>query len=364
MRREAHYWRRKAGAFSSFSFEEAHMAFKYVRRALMVAALFAATGCGGNTVPSSMPANPQSLHGGAHAVSLDTSYVHTGVPYAIAKTIHRSRPVRVGETYPTESLLVFEGDSTNQQVAIYKHRGLKNNPAPIATITDGILCPYGMVLDKIGTLYVANNCGASTVTEYPKGQTTHTVTITNGISNPLGLAMDKSGTLYVSNFPASITEYPYGSTSPSVTITGSGLTDPFGLTLDKAGNLYVADFGASQVFEIAKGTTNVVPLNLQDLTEPLGVAIDKTTGNLWVTDGEGHRVNVYPPGSTTPSQMITTNYTFPYAISIDKYGGGVNSNISPPIAVYAYKHGQFTPYATLTNDVAQPTGLLIGQPVP
>jgi hypothetical protein len=83
-----------------------------------------------------------------------------------------------------------------------------------------------------------------------------------------------------------------------------------------------------------------------------------------VTDGEGHKINVYPPGSTMPSHTITSNYTFPYAISIEKHGGGVNSNISPPIAVYGYKHGQFSPYATLTNDVAQPTGLLIGQPVP
>jgi DNA-binding beta-propeller fold protein YncE len=336
------------------------MSILYVRRSLIVAALVAVAGCNGNTSTTVLPA--QSLQTGARSLAPGASFVHAGVPFMPRVGRRVPGPASIGQTYPTTDLLVFEGDSNNQRVAIYKHKGIKNNAAPIATITDSILCPYGMVVDKRGKLYVANNCGASTITEYPKGKTTHNKTITDGISNPLGLAMDKNGTLYVSNYPAAITEYPLGSTSPSTTITGSGMVDPFGLALDSSGNLFVADFGASQVFEIAAGTTTVTPLNLQDLAEPLGVAIDKTTGNLWVTDGSGDKINVYPPNSTTPSQSISTGYTFPYAISIERHGAGVNSNIDTPIAVYAYKPGQFTSYATLTNGVSLPTGLLIAVP--
>jgi hypothetical protein len=336
------------------------MSILHVRRLLIVAALFAITGCSSNTSTTLMPAH--SLQTRAHALAPSTSFVHAGVPFLPREGRRAPSPALTGQNYPITAELIFEADQANQQVAIYKHKGIAGNPAPIAKIPDGPGCPYGMAMDKRGKLYVANNCGGNTITEYPAGKLISNKTISNGISNPLGLAIDKNGTLYVSNYPASITEYPFGSTSPSTTITGSGLTDPFGLALDNSGNLFVADFGASQVFEIPFGTTTVTPLNLQDLTEPIGVAIDKTTGNLWVTDGSGDKVNVYPPGSTTPSHSFSTGYTFPYAISIDKHGGAVISNIDPPVAVYVYRPGQFTPYATLTNDVALPTGLLFALP--
>jgi len=288
-----------------------------------------------------------------------TSFVHAGVPYIA----HPSRPVNIipsiTQSYPTTSTLLFEGDQQNNQVAIYKAGRLAHNPPPIATISLG--CPYGMDLDKAGTLYVASNCGISTITEYPIGQTSPSLTITNGISNPLGVAIDKHGKLYVSNYPAAITEYPLGATTPSKTIKGGGMVDPFGLAIDSAGNLFIADFGASQVFELKLHTHTLIPLNLQDMTEPLGVAFDPA-GNMWVTDGSGDRVNVYPPGSTTPSQSITSGYTFPYAISIDPRGTAVVSNISSPALVYAYAPGQFTSYATLTNDISLPTSLLLRRP--
>ncbi|HEY5094130.1 MAG TPA: hypothetical protein VII69_03330 [Candidatus Eremiobacteraceae bacterium] len=339
------------------------MSILNVRRLLIVAALFAVAGCSGSNLPSSLPAHQvarsQALHPGAHTQS--SLFVHTGVPFLPRVARRSPSPARPDALYPTTSLLLFESDSNLQQVAIYKHKKIPSNSAPIATITDGIVCPTGMAMDKAGRLYVTNNCGESTITEYPKGHTNHTVTITDGISNPLGAAIDKNGTLYVSNYPASITEYPFHTTTPSLTITGGGLTNPFGLAIDKNGNLFVADFGASQVFEIAAGSSTVVALDLQDLTEPIGVAFDKA-GNLWVTDGEGDKVNVYPPGSTTPSHTITAGYTFPYAINIDSAGGGAISNIDPPVAVYNYKTGQFSSYATLTNDVSLPTGLLLRTP--
>src|SRR5471032_2664285 len=322
------------------------MSILNVRRLLIVAAMFAVAGCSGSNLASSLPAhqgaNSQALHPEGRTPS--SLFIHTGVPFLPRDARRSPNPARPDALYPTTSLLLFVSDSDLQQVEIYSHKKIPANSAPIATITDGIVCPTNMAMDKAGRLYVTNNCGESTITEYPKGHTHHTVTITNGISNPLGAAIDKNGTLYVSNFPASITEYPFHTTTPSLTITGGGLTNPFGLAIDKNGNLFVA----SQVFEIAAGSSTVVPLNLQDLTEPLGVAFDKA-GNLWVTDGAGDKVNVYPPGSSTPSQIITAGYTFPYAIAFDPQGGGAISNIDPPVAVYNYKPGQLTSYATLTN---------------
>ena len=324
--------------------------------AVCAAALLA--GCGGSGSPL-QPSTSGPLTQNAQLGHPGTTFVHAGVPFIA----HPSLPVNIGppiaQTYPTTSKLLFEGDQQNNRVAIYKAGRLAHNPPPIATIA--LTCPYGMALDKAGTLYVASNCGGNTVTEYPIGQTTPSLTITNGISNPLGLAINKGGKLFVSNYPAAITEYPLGATSPAKTITGGGMIDPFGLAFDKSGDLFIADFGASQVFELKPHTSTLIPLNLKDLVEPLGVAFDNL-GNLWVTDGSGDKVNIYPPGSTTPSQSISSGYTFPYAISIDPRGAVAISNVNSPPLVYAYAPGQFTPYATLTNGITLPTGLLLRKP--
>jgi sugar lactone lactonase YvrE len=331
-----------------------------VRRASIAAALFAITACsGGSSLGPVAQGGPaaQSIHRGTASFGTPR-FVHAGVPFL------RQQDAMLGLHLPgfrpnfsTKGVLLYEGDSTNQDIQIYDFKQIASNPAPLATITDGILCPYGSALDSKNVLYVASNCGRNTVTTYKKGQTSVDKTYTTGISNPLGVVIDSKDTLYVANYPAAITEYPKGKTSPSVTITSSDLVDPFGLALDSKDNLYIADFGTDGVYEVAHGTTTVVPLGLTDLTEPLNLAFDKK-GNLWVTDGSGNKVNVYPPGQTSPSQSITAGYTFPYQASSDGKDV-VTSNISSPVDIFAYKTGTYTSFATLTNDIVSPTGLLL-----
>ena len=327
-----------------------------LRRALAASALFAIAGCAAGTQPSG-PA--------AQAVSPYSQVVHRGMPFAPAVR-HAFTPNLIQPTYSTRKSLVFEGDQSETAVNVYKTGKLPTNPAPIATIHVSAGCPYGLVTDKHGTLYVADNCSGNDVEEFAKGSTTLKTKITTGISNPLGLAMDTSGNLYVSNYPASITVYPFGSTSPSKTITCSCMSDPFGLALDGSGNLYIADFGAAKVFEVKAGSTTVQDLGLQDLEEPLGVAIDIATKVMWVTDGEGKKIEVYSLGSTTPIKTIT-GFNDPYAISIENVGSPAGTVVQSDLQasagkVYAYKVGQYTSYATLTNGVKLPTGLLITKP--
>jgi sugar lactone lactonase YvrE len=261
---------------------------------------------------------------------------------------------RFSSAYPTKGLFLFEGDEGAPGVQIYRG-DLEHNPAPIAVIRRAF-CPYGMVVDKNRTLYVAIDCRLKRVQEYPRGQTKRHTTITGGIRDPVGLAMNDAGTLFVSSHRG-ITEYPFGGKSPSKVISGHHLYASFGLALDSKGNLYVAQPTLDQVLLIPRGTSNVIPLNLQDLTEPLGVAFDPK-GNLWVTDGAGDRVNIYPPGSLTPSHSLS-GFGFPYAISIDREGEAAITDLGSNRAVFLYRPGQYTPYALLTNGVNTPTGVLL-----
>lgn len=282
----------------------------------------------------------------------------TQAPPSAAKAFVREALGKAA-TYPTNQMLLFVGENVGTgHVGIYLGKSLKHNREPIAEITDAIATPYGMAMDSSGTLYVADN-PESAITEYPKGQTTHSVTITDGLDSPLGLAVDKSGTLYVSNVGA-IQEYAKGSTTPTKTVTGGGMTNPFGVALDKKQNLYIADFIAAKVFELPKGGSSVTSLNLQGLSEPIGVAFD-ASGNLWVTNGNGGNITVYPPGQTSPSETITSGYTDPYAITSGNGTVAAANSALPNTAVYAYKSGYYTPYATLTKGIVSVTGLLLAK---
>jgi hypothetical protein len=270
------------------------------------------------------------------------------------------RPIRLD--YTADRSLIFEADQYGEAVNIYRTVDARKDEPPITQIPTGG-DPFGLAMDKSGTLYVAQYEGWS-VSEYPKGQTIATKTITDGLHSPDGVAVDKHGTLFVSNNdpPGWISVYPRGSSTPSEIISGGGLTDPFELALDKKQNLYVADFGANQVFEIPAGTETVKSLGLQDCGDPTGIAIDQRTGYIWVTSNG--QVNVYALGSTTPSKEIT-GFRDAYAISIQDDGtkqGTVAVADSNADLVDLFKPGSYTPYASFGDEMEDPTGILIEKP--
>lgn len=323
------------------------------RRAALITALFLIAGCSGGA-SQSVPLASQAA----------SAFVHHGMPFALPMLRTMIRP-QTSSKYSTKKSLVFEGDQDQAAVNIYQTAALPTNPAPIATIHVATGCPYGIAMDKSGTVYIADNCAVGDVEEYAKGSTTMKTAITNGISYPLGLAFDSKQNLYVSNYPAAITVYPKGSTSPSETITGGGMTDPFGLAIDKKGNLFIADFGVEQILEVKAGTTTVQNSGLTGVAEPLGLAIDEKTGYLWETTGQSNEVNIYDPSTSTSPIKTFNGQGDPYAISLQNHGKPKDEVVISDIstrAVYAYKSGAYTSYATLTNGISLPTGLLIAKP--
>jgi DNA-binding beta-propeller fold protein YncE len=270
----------------------------------------------------------------------------------------------ISHTYPTATSLVFEADQDEAAVNIYQTFDLTSNPAPIATIVVAKGCPYGLAVDRLGDIYVADNCGGNDVEEYALGQTTLKRSITNGISNPIGAAIDGSNRLYVSNYPAAISIYAHNRSKPQKIVSGSPLVNPAGLAVDKSGDLYIADYGARQVLELPAGSATVTPLNLQGLEEPYGIGIDQSNGYLWVTDRSGDAIDVYAPGQTQPVTRIPGN-GLPFALSVQNRGKPKNEVAATDLvthAVYAYDPNNYTLDAVLTNGIERPTGVLITEP--
>jgi hypothetical protein len=283
----------------------------------------------------------------------------------------------VSSTYPITKTLLFEGAYSSGSdpwlVNVYEASKIAKNPAPIATITDAIDAPQQMATDSSGTLYVVNQ-SSSTVTEYPPGQTTHSVTISEGLNEPWGLAIDSKGTLYVCNASTTsggptgyVTEYPAGSQSPSVTISGFNGDLAFE-ALDKHENLFIGWYyqGAYDVVEVPKGTKKIKHLNLQGLKSSVSSLAFDESGRLWLTNKQV--AEIYQLPSTKPVRTIRDKeWSYPGGLFIVKTGSVLNGTVligssgTPKVgpAVFALKENARTPYARLDNSVFYPYSLLV-----
>jgi hypothetical protein len=273
----------------------------------------------------------------------------------------RARPLAAGWLAPQAragKALLFVADQSNQRVVIFPQRG--KNPAPIGDITDAIAGPDGLFVDRKGTLY-ACNFGNGTVTEYAKGQTTHSTTLT-GAGSPKYVVVGRDGTVYVSNFNASsngqVLEYAHGSTTPTTTIDFK--TFPGGLALDKGNNLYVAyndsTNGDLEVLKFAPGSTQGTNLGIHVKFGYAGGATIDKQGNLLIVDQSVATVDVFPPGATQPSQQFT-GFALAYQIALDRRNNHlyVSDPFGPSVAEIAYPSG--TPITSISNSLSGAFGV-------
>jgi hypothetical protein len=190
-------------------------------------------------------------------------------------------------------------------------------------------------------------------------------TITNGVNIPFGACLDGNGTLYVTNEPASgpgwVSEYPIGKTKPSLVIT-DGINTPGFCAIDAVGNLWVANIGGPNVTEYLSGAKKPHAVITQDLVYPIGVAIDGS-GNLYVGNGFGaseQNIEVYAPGSKSPSRTITSGVTSPCGLAVDSNGtlyvaNEFQSNVAE------YRSSQDVPFQTITQAIKGPGGVVVGK---
>jgi hypothetical protein len=255
----------------------------------------------------------------------------------------------------TGKALLYVADQPNQRVAIFSQSGVLKGQ-----ITDGIAGPDGLYVDIHGTLYVCN-FGAGTVTEYPKGQITHSKTLAGSVG-PKYVVAGTDGTVYVADFVSGsngkLYEYAGGSTTPTTTITFQ--TFPAGVALDRRNKLYVAYNDSTnndiEVLKFTPGKTKGRNLGIHlKFGNAGGVTFDKK-GNLLVDDQSLPGVDVFPPGATTPSKQIT-GFSLAYQIALNHSDTHlyVSDPFGPSVAEVAYPSG--TPIRSISNSLAGAYGV-------
>lgn len=271
-------------------------------------------GCGGPFPPPTSTVGWSSAAERPGAGLLDLAAARSGGAPSTEQKYKAASPLIFVVNYITSSGV---GD-----VVIYDPK--KNDPTPIAMITNGIDLPNGDCIDSNGTLYVGNDPGggAGWISEYAAGELKPFNIITDGVDGPALCTIDGQGNLWVTNSGGTpnATEYLKGSVKPHTRIT-KGLTYPVGIAIDHHGTLYVAN-------HVLYGTTNV---------------------------------QVYPPHAKSPTRTVTDGVVWPVGIATDTEGTLYVANGNTPCNIEEYRSGESHPYKAITDGIAGATGLSFGK---
>jgi DNA-binding beta-propeller fold protein YncE len=270
-------------------------------------------------------------------------------------------PEAMSLDYKTTVPLLYATNVGYEDVTVY--RATAKDPAPLATISEGLNIPFGACIDGQGTLYVTNQPpSAGWVSEYPLGKTRPSSVITNGMNGPTLCAIDARGNLWVTEaYGPDVTEYLKGSERPHAVIT-KGLTHPVGIAIDRSGNLYVGNFtpssehGVENVVVYAPGSKSPSRTITHGITSPLGLAVD-SSGTLYVANAFQNNVTEYRSGRGDPFRTIKEAMDRPGAVTVDKKGVLYVSNIGTS-TVIEFAPGSIIPLQRqVSKGLDEPNGI-------
>lgn len=305
--------------------EDAPLSKRYKFLALLVLATLALAACKGNGSTSQAPGGfPPVSPSGDHAqyvMATDAGATCGGTPALLTFSLGSAVTLASGNLTPFKNLT---GAATK-----LNH-------------------PYSPFIDNNGNVWVANDNGAASVTEYSvtaTGNTAPSRTIAGALTtfnDPSGVfvAQNTSGvntwvfvTDYATNtidiFPATAS----GNVAPTYQIAGvaTGLNEPWGITLDSSGNIWVANFGGHNVLELPNPTSstpgvyNTAPTvtiggGTTTLGGPSDVYLDSHS-DVWVADYSAKALDEFTLGSyASPYVRITSLAADPTGIAVDSGG--------------------------------------------
>src|SRR5271155_964552 len=133
-------------------------------------------------------------------------------------------------------------------------------------VLSGLNGPYGIAVDIHGNLYITVDGVAGggdevikeTLVPTPYGNAyKRSLLPTSGLDHPYGVAVDTLGNVYIADgyHDQVVKETPSGSSYTQSTLPTSNLSLPTGIAVDAGGNVYIADTGNSRVLkETLSGT--------------------------------------------------------------------------------------------------------------
>ena len=182
-----------------------------------------------------------------------------------------------------------------QTVTVYQ-AGARYVPAGAVATVNGINNCFGIAVDAVDNLYLANYYGHA-IDEWTAASQNVSPLVNLGSSSPVGVAVDAAGNLYMTTIGPAGQLQKWTVADGNLTIVANGLNGPAGVAVDTANNAYFAVSGNNSIEkETAAGTVSTL---VGGLNYPEGVALD-IAGNVYEADYYSGRVEeVAASGSLT-----------------------------------------------------------------
>ncbi len=284
------------------------MSLRLARSATLTfcAALAACSASGSNVAPTGFNNVQMSVTAsGEHVVRIGSREIRFG------GARHRAQSQRswiAPEAAKEGRALLYGSSYDGGFINIYHEHG--TNQSPIGQLTNGLVSPQGVIVDKHHQLWVANT-NAFTVLGFKRGATTAFTTLNDPDFFPVSIAVDRNGTVYAANAQGTsgqagdVTYWAKGSTNPTGTLTYSNFQVVLGIGVDGSGNVYVSyvpKSGPPAVVEFPTGSQTGQPLPIQDATIS-DITFDKQA-NLVMETNSGMLGVWAPPYNGPPARTL------------------------------------------------------------
>ena len=182
-------------------------------------------------------------------------------------------------------------------------------------ISAGLNLPYGLAVDALGNLYIADT-GHNAIQKWNVNTQQLGMLVSTGLSSPRGVAVDSQGNVYIADSLNNAVKEWVAASGQVTTLIGSGLSLPLGVAVDSAGNVSVADFENNALKQWNAGTQAVSTLIGAGLNGPVGVAVD-SHGDVYVADLLDNAVKEWNSSNSQVTVLLVPGLSFPSAVAID-----------------------------------------------
>ena len=209
--------------------------------------------------------------------------------------------------------------------------------------------PYGIAVDVVGNLYIADLGNNRIRKVSPTGVISTFPDASLQLNAPRNVTLDAAGNVYIAEFGGNrvlrvdtrgVTTVMAGIgvagfDAESAPATATRINGPAGMFIDPAGALYFADSGNSRIRKVASGVITTVLGGVSDNTRnpallylPTAVIIDPN-GAMWVADSGNHRVRKLVQNSITSVPGNGHDLAFDTSGNVLEVGGGFLQRLLP-----------------------------------